>query len=322
MTLRGCACLELWNAKQLCVSRTLMITWRSKDMHIWSCGMPNSFVFQELWWSHDAPRICTSGVVECQTALCFKNFDDHMTLQGYAHLELWNAKQLCVSRTLMITWRSKDMHIWSCGMPNSFVFQELWWSHDAPRICTSGVVECQTALCFKNCDNHMTHQGCACLELWNAKQLCVSRTLIITWRSEDMHVWSCGMPNSFVFQELWWSHDALRICMHIWRCGLLKGCVFQELWWPHDLLKRCLELGSAEGVYGVSPNLVIRQKNLIITCMYMHARWVTLGDSGLCCTCVHVCVCVCYVSWALINSLVYWFQWLHDTWERNVTRSV
>ena len=44
-----------------------------------------------------------SGVVECQTSVCFKNFDDHMTLRGCACLELWNAKHLCVSRTLMIT---------------------------------------------------------------------------------------------------------------------------------------------------------------------------------------------------------------------------
>ena len=104
-------------------------------------------------------------------------------------------------------------------------------------------------VCFKNCDDHMTLWGYACLELWNAKHLCVSRTLMITWRSEDMHVWSCGMPNICVFQELWWSHDALKICMHIWSCGLLKGCMFQELWWPHVLLKSCLELGIAEGVY-------------------------------------------------------------------------
>ena len=149
--------------------------------------------------------------------VCFKNCDDHM------------------------------MHVWSCGMPNICVFQELWWSHDAPRMCTSGVVECQTSVCFKNFDDHMTLQGYACLELWNAKQLCVSRTVMITWCSEDM----------YAHLELW----------------IAKGvCVSRTVMttWPAEEMSR---VGECWRGVRVSPNLVITQKNLVITCMYMHARW-------------------------------------------------
>ena len=123
-----CTCMHACTLKQC-------VCFKNCDdhmMHVWSCGMPNICVFQELWWSHDAPRMCTSGVVECQTSVRFKNFDDHMMLQGYACLELWNAKQLCVSRTVMITWCSEDM----------YAHLELW-------IAKGGG-------CFKNCDDHMT----------------------------------------------------------------------------------------------------------------------------------------------------------------------
>ena len=43
---------------------------------------------------------------------------------------------------------------------------------------------------------------------------------------------------------------------------------------------------------------------LYVSCIYSHARWVTVGDSRL-------CWCLCDVSRALINSLVCWFCQLY-----------
>ena len=62
-----------------------------------------------------------SGVVECQTSVCFKNFDDHMTLRGCACLELWNAKHLCVSRTLMNTYAYLVQHCFFLPLPQGLV---------------------------------------------------------------------------------------------------------------------------------------------------------------------------------------------------------